>query len=51
MVRDLLADGRSGQAVLDFLPSMDMGRLLSPLEEEGDAGSEVSEWEHWECRK
>ena len=44
-VRDLLADRRCGQAVLDFLSSTDVGRLVPPLEEEGDAGSEASEWE------
>jgi len=43
-VRDLLADGRCAQAVLDFLSSTDVGRLVPPLEE-GDAGSEASEWE------
>jgi len=42
-VRDLLADGRCGRAVLEFLASTDVGRLVPPLEEEGDAGSEVSE--------
>jgi len=42
-VRDLLADGRCGQAVQDFLSSTDMGKLVLPLRKEGDAGSEVSE--------
>jgi len=46
-VRGLLADGRCGQAVLDFLSFMDVGRLAPPLEE-GDARSEVSERELWE---
>jgi len=32
-IRDLLADGRCGQAVLDFLSSTDVGRLVPPLEE------------------
>ena len=41
-VRDLLADGRCSQAVLDTLCSTDVGRLV-PAEE--DAGSEASEWE------
>jgi len=41
-IRDLLADGRCSQAVLDFLSTTDVGRLV-PVEE--DAGSEVSEWE------
>jgi len=49
-VLDLLADGRCGQAVLDFLSSTDVGRLVPPLEE-GDAGSEVSEWELRERRE
>ena len=38
------------QAVLDFLSSTDVGRLVPPLEER-DAGSQVSEWElreRWE---
>jgi len=41
--RDLLADGRCGQAVLDFLSSADVGRLVPPLK--SDTGSQVSEWE------
>jgi len=41
-IRDLLADGRCSQAVLDSLSTADAGRLV-PAEE--DAGSEVSEWE------
>ena len=49
-VWDLLADGRCGQAVLDFLCSTDVGRLVPPLDE-GDAGSEVSEWELRERRE
>jgi len=44
-VRDLMADERCGQAVLDFLYSTDVGRLVPPLKKEDDAGSEVSEWE------
>ena len=47
---DLLADRRCGQAVLHFLSSTEMGRLVPPLEE-SDAGSEVSEWELWERRE
>jgi len=50
-VRDLLADGRCGRSVLEFLASTDVGRLVPPLEEEGDAGSEVSEWELRERRE
>ena len=42
--------GRCGQAVLDFLSSTDVGRLVPPLEE-GDARSEVSEWELRERRE
>jgi len=49
-VRDLLADGRCGQAVLDFLSSTDVGRFVPPPEE-GEAGGEVSEWEHRERRE
>jgi len=49
-IRDLLADERCGQAVLDFLSTTDVGRLVPP-KEEGDAGSEVSEWEHGERRE
>jgi len=37
--------------VLDFLSSTDVGRLVPPLEEEGHAGSEVSEWELRERRE
>ena len=44
-IRDLLANRRCRQAVLDFLSCTDVGRLVPLLEEEGDAGSEVSEWE------
>jgi len=32
------------EAMLKFLTSTDVGRLVPPLEE-GDAGSEVSQWE------
>jgi len=41
-VRDLLAGGRCNRAVLDFLASTDVGRLVP---DDGDTGSEVSEWE------
>ena len=47
-VRDLLADGRCSQAVLDSLSTTDVGRLV-PAEEDG--GSEVSEWERRERRE
>ena len=46
-IRDRLADRRCGQAVLDFLSSTDVGRLVPPLEER-DSASEVSEWERRE---
>jgi len=41
-IRDILADGRCGQMVLDFLSSTDAGRLVPPLED-GDIGSQASE--------
>jgi len=47
---DLLADERCSQAVLDFLSTTDVGRLVPP-EEEGDTGSEGSEWELRERRE
>jgi hypothetical protein len=47
-VRDLLADGRCSRAVLDFLSTTDVGRLV-PVEE--DAQSEASEWELRERRE
>jgi len=47
-IRDLLADGRCSQAVLDFLSTMDAGRLVTAEE---DAGSEVSEWERRKHRE
>jgi len=50
-VRDLLADGRCGWAVLEFLACTDVGRLGPPLEGDGVAGSEVSEWELREQRE
>ena len=43
--QDLLADGRCSQAVLDFLSTTDVGRLVPAGD---DAGSEVSEWERRE---
>ena len=46
--RDLLADVRCSHAVLDFLSTTDVGRLV-PSEE--DAGSEASEWELRERRE
>ena len=49
-IKDLLADGRCSWAVLDVLSSADVGRRVLPLEE-GDAGSQVSEWELRERRK
>jgi len=49
-IRDLLADKRCEQAVLNFLTSTYVGRPVPPLEE-GDARSEVSEWELRERRE
>jgi len=43
-IRDLLAVARCSQAVLDFISTTEVGRLVPP-EGEGEAGSEVSEWE------
>jgi hypothetical protein len=49
-IRDLLADSRCGQPVLDFLSTTDVGRLvLAPAEEH--AQSETSEWELRERRE
>jgi len=47
-IRDLLADGRCSQAVIDFFSSTDVGGLV-PAEE--DARSETSEWERRERRE
>jgi len=47
-IRDLLADYRFSQAVLDFLSTTDAGRLVSV---EDDARSEASEWELRERRE
>jgi len=47
-IRDLLADERCSQAVLDLLSATDVGRRV-PAEE--DAGSEASEWEPREPRE
>jgi len=47
-IRDLLADGRCSQAVLDFLSTTDVGRQL-PAEEDVRTG--VSEWELRERRE
>jgi len=44
-IQDLLADQRCSQTVLDYLTSTDVGRTVPAVEEEADAGSEVSEWE------
>jgi len=49
-IRDLLAGSRCGQAVLGFIASTDVGRLVPPLEE-GAARSEVSEWKLRERRE
>ena len=47
-IRGLLADVRCSQAVLDFLSTMEVRRLVPPEE---DARSEVSEWDLQERRK
>jgi len=47
-IRDLLADDRCSRAVLDFLATTEIGRLV-PAEE--DAQSEASEWELREQRE
>jgi hypothetical protein len=47
-IRDLLAEERCSRAVLDFLSSTDVGRRVPA---EGDAGSEVSQWELREWRE
>jgi hypothetical protein len=49
-VRDLLADERCTRAVLDFLSTTDVGRLV-PAPAEEDAQSEASEWELRERRE
>jgi len=46
-----MAGERCGQAVLDFLSSTDVGRLVPPLKKDDDAASEVSEWELRERRE
>ena len=43
-VRDLFADVRCNQAVLDLLSTTDVGRLV-PAPAEEHAGSEALEWE------
>jgi hypothetical protein len=48
-IRDLLADARCSQSVLDFLSTTDVGRRVSPPAED-DAQSEASEWELRERR-
>jgi hypothetical protein len=49
-VRDLLADERCSRAVLDFLSTTDVGRLV-PAPAEEDTQSEVSEWDLRERRE
>ena len=45
-IRDLFADPRCSQAILDYLASTQVGRRVPTLEEdEEDAQSEASEWE------
>jgi len=47
-IRDLVADGRCTQAVLDFLTATDVERIVLAVE---DAGSEAPEWELHEGRE
>jgi len=47
-IRDLLADRRCSQAVLDFLTSTEVGKTVPAVVEEDGAGSEVSEGERRE---
>jgi len=49
--QELFADQRCSQALLDFLTTTDVGRIVPPAGEEADAGSEVSEWELRERRE
>jgi len=49
-IRDLLADDRCSKAVLDFLSTTEVGRLVPPPAEE-DVQSEASEWELRERRE
>jgi len=44
-IRDLFADRRCSQAVLDFLPMTDVGRMVPAVEEEANTESELSEGE------
>jgi len=50
-IRDLFADRRCSQAILDFLTSTDVGRIAPAVGEKADTGSEVSEWELRERRE
>jgi len=50
-IKDLFADRRCSQAVLDFLSSTDMRGMVPAVEEADDAGSGVSEWELQEHQK
>jgi len=44
-IQDLFADPGCSQAVLDFLSSTDVGKIVPTVEEEDGVGSEASEWE------
>ena len=50
-IRDLLADRRCSQAVLDFLTSTEVGKILPAVVEEDGAGNEASEGELRERRE
>jgi len=47
-IRDLFADRRCSQAVLEFLTMTDVGTIVPAAEDEAHAESEGSEWELWE---
>jgi len=40
-----VADERCSQAVLDFLTTTEVGKIVPAAEEDEDTGSEASEWE------
>jgi len=48
---ELFAYRRCSRAVLDFLSSTDVGKIVPAVEVEDDAGSEASEWELRERRE
>jgi len=52
-IAELLADEQCSQAILDFLPTTDVGRTEGPpvANEEEDVASEASEWDSKEREK